>query len=147
MIARTLLLPLALCLALVGPAGADDGRCVEPLEVTQQWVGRQLMTSVVFELQSPGSTYVCPMLAENMGGTRFVLRRQLPPRLELPDPVIDSCVSFIDQGTHPVDGFARVQVRDTAGSFQCVVGPDAEGAWHVTPARTQYYRASWYQTP
>ncbi len=139
-------LALVVLLALAGPALADDGKCVEPLEVTQQWVGRQLMTSVVFELQSPGATYVCPMLAENMGGTRFVLRRQLPPRLELPDPVIDSCVSSQDEGTHPVDGFARVQVRDMAGSYQCVVGPDADGAWSMTPARKQYYRASWYQS-
>ncbi len=147
-----------LMLALVGPALADSGACVEPLEVTQQWVGGELMVSVVFELLSAGyvdadgrratgRAYVCPMLPLGISWHRVSLRRQVPPRLGLADPPIDSCWGFIDEGTHPGDKFSRVFVWDDAGSYRCVLGPDERGEWHMQESRSSVVRVTWYGRP
>lgn len=141
---------LALALLLLAApvaALADDGQCLVPLEVTQKWEGRQIMVSVVVELQSPGDGYVCVRLPANAAAVNWALRRQLPNRLGVFDPLIDSCVSVVYNGAHPVDGFSRVQIRDDAGSYRCVWGPDDDDNWGIVPRRKQIYEVTWYWTP
>jgi hypothetical protein len=107
-------------------------------------VGRQILVSVLVELQSPGSVYVCADLPDDALTARVALRRKVPNGSGYPDPVIDSCVSLLDMGSHPGDGFARAMLTDRAGSFQCLSGRGGRG---VVPARTQVFHVSWYVTP
>ena len=143
---RALLLGLAL-LFLAAPAWADSGACAPILHHDVRPMGRQIMVSVLVELQSPGSINVCVDLPDDVLASRAILRVKLPNGLVGQyggDPVLDSCVSFRDHGAHPGDGWAKAWIDDRAGSYQCVVGPDADGVWYSQPARVQVYQVTYY---